>query len=303
MEKLYGIITIIFFILIISLKVEAQTKYQVVTKNIERNISDIENKRIHINAEKANIKINSWTKNSMKLVLKLSTKNTNRKIAKKELDYHKYIIDESRKEIFIRNYVLIKDNSLQSILTAEYELFIPRNCDLIIENQLGDVEIENLNGKLSIVVKYCNVTLNKLQTKLNAEIDIGNLICTNSKLVSDIKTTYTDVNMYNISGTNKLETAFGNLLITPGNELSSLFVKSSNADVNFINKNCYTYNYELLASIGKIFFLNQCLYINDEKILHNTENKNKKLNEFRYMDKNNKTKIFIRTKQGNITVN
>lgn len=282
-----------------ALNISAQQKYQVVTKLVEQEYA-YSGQLLRINAEKANIEIKVWDKQKVGLKLKLKSKHPKLEEAKKASSYLKYLVNERKKELFIKNYILISNGEeLTAKLQAEYELFVPQNCKLNISNSLGNIEINDFEGELKINQNLGDVTIAESSGSLHAFIEIGDFTCRNSNFNAVINAEYAEMILKGVLGKYEISTKMGNFTIQPQKELQLLELTSENTAVTFINSNCHNFNLFLKADHGEIKGLSQCNY-SPISVVKNTSQGKGSIKEFVYLKKKDNTKISIATKYADI---
>ena len=90
-----------FILLFLFLKIpdiKSQDIVHVVEKRIEKQFKTNLDEKIKIIANKAEIKINGWEKDELKLIIKFTASNKNKAIAEAELKYAKYSIFKEHNE-------------------------------------------------------------------------------------------------------------------------------------------------------------------------------------------------------------
>ncbi len=299
------IVLLFLFVLYSITSVFAQTKVRVVSRTIEKTFKYKENDIIKINADKANIKISGWDKNTVYVKLKIIAKNPDLRIAKKELSYMKYSLSKSGKMIDLTNNITLKRGvkSVNSYLKFEYEIKVPEKSAVIVNNYYGNVNINDLTGILKVFIEYGKLDLKNLKGILNANIQVGDITANNINLKAKINASHSEINMNNISGEYTFETNFGLINISPVQMLKKLNISSSKTQITFNNKDCMKYNFELSNLYGDIIISNKCMINNISGIKEdNTKTDNSK-KVFIYKNSDTAPLIQIRAKYANININ
>ncbi|MBN2520899.1 MAG: hypothetical protein JXB17_10370 [Bacteroidales bacterium] len=298
--KIIVIITLIYF----PRTIVSQNKVQVVTRIVEKEL--IYNKEnILINTEKAKLNINGWDKNLVAVGLKIHSKNVDKEIARKELDYMKYSIVSQNSQIIIHNSILLSNNiePLLSNISVEYEIWVPNGVKIFINNKFGSGCITNLNAKIEAYLEYCDMDIKNMQGQLKLNIKIGDLTIKHSNIKTKIETNYSEVNMDNISGNYYLKTNYGSINIIP-DLLFDLTIEADKTDIFFINSNCDEFNLELETTFGKINFNRECYIKNKSKIIiDNIGNYKQDKVELKYAEPFQQSNIKINSRFGNVTLN
>jgi len=238
------ITTVLILIALLYLsKVEtyAQGKTSILTKNIENHFTMYKKPLLCINTERGIITIKGWYHAEIKVVLKLTAKNADPLIAQKELDQMKYSITKTYNSVYLNNQmVLLRSNQeVSSVITAEYEIYVPYETNLRVYNQFGKVEIENVKGSITGELHYSDLTLNNKTGVLNLFITIGDFKSTKSNLTGVLNTRHSNISIKETAGKLQMESEYGNIRITYGAELFNLSLKSNATEINIENKSCY----------------------------------------------------------------
>ncbi|MFQ5636477.1 MAG: DUF4097 domain-containing protein [bacterium] len=157
--------------------------------------------KIILIGDEGNIVVSSWDKNEVQLKITKRVWERSQKRAEKLLDELEVTIDHSPNRLFIRERDIHKnrrdfwdlfDSDKWTRYQIDYELSVPEEIDLNIENDEGDVEVEGISGRLKCQVDEGNIVLNDLSSvRIDVDLDEGHLICKNiqgkhSSLFADI---------------------------------------------------------------------------------------------------------------------
>lgn len=232
----------------------AQTKVKVLTRVTEKSYAFSEEFLLDIDAEKADITIETIPGDSLYFILKQIVKNTNLNIAEKHLKAQKFSENKSRERLFLKNYILFdgpNENS-GSIFKNEYIIKVPSNCHVRVKNSLGNTVLTNLKKTALVNVTYGKVEVNELNGKLDANVSLGELTINQGMINGTIEAKNTVVKLQNPSGniTGKLE--FGSLsLFLNGNPLITELL-TSYCETTIINKSEGSYAFVLESVGGRI---------------------------------------------------
>lgn len=232
----------------------AQKKMQVVTRITQETYEYKEDFVLEVDAEKANVQVTQSKDNKVMVKLKQSVKNQNLKLAESHLEGHKLVFKEEKDRLYLRNYILFNDQKeeVTSLYASQYEISIPENCHLIIRNSLGDVNLQGLTGAIRLSIEYGKVILDNCNGKLDARMNIGDLIIKNSLLNVNAETHNVVMNVMGSGGAYQLNSSFGSLSYVLSPETGRIKIKSDNTDLTFINKENLVYDFDVRIKNGLI---------------------------------------------------
>ena len=243
----------------------SQEPVNVVTRRIEKEFIIQQKDHININAERGIIKIKGWTEKKVRVTLKIVAKNKELETAREEVQHMNYILTQNRNEIILKNFLLLparkEYNEISSIIRAEYEIFIPVDMSISIQNTFGSVSIRNLNSFITANLEYSDLTLQNTNTQLDLFINTGDFVCSHSDLNAKIETRYSQINFHEVKGDIKLIMMYGNINISLNKELTvNLF--ADRTDIMLINRDCFDYNYIISGEYTSLRFQPDCYFKN-----------------------------------------
>lgn len=273
MKKVKYISIFITLLLLKGNGIFCQGKVIVLTRSMEREFTMKEMPLLNINTERGIITIKGWEKKEIKVSLKLSAKNNDPKIARKELEYMKNGITGTWNSVYVSNHMLLaKPNvEISSVIIAEYEIFVPFNTDIHVDNRFGKLTIIDVKGLLDGELNYSDLSLQRKSGNINFLITIGDFTCSKSKLNGKIVTKHSNISIYETIGRLTMETEYGNMKMSYGNELLRLTVVSNATDINFENKSCKPLKLHLTGTYCPLKMDNKC-YAPDKKLMKSDYN-------------------------------
>lgn len=233
---------------------QAQTKLQVVKKNITRTWPYKEGFEVNIEGEKAEIVVETWARNEVKVDIILLAKHPDRAIAEKDLEAMHYVTEQHGKNMYFRNYIQVEPGQQkpQASLHAIYTVTLPAECPVYLKNNFGDATVNNLTKFLKLNTEFTNVGLNNLSGETFVQTKFGDIEATglNGKVFIDAKRS--DVILRDITGVFDINTQYGTLkLFTDRSELA-LNINAVRSDVYFFDPNPTENGYALEAKYGNI---------------------------------------------------
>ncbi len=271
------------------------------TKSITKTIKASQ-QHIIIDAEKANIKITEAIGQDLVIDIKFISKHSNKAIAEKQLDYIKHVLNIKKKEIYLRNYILINANEeLTGNITTEYTLEIPKNRNIRITNSLGNILVSNIDGDFNINSKYGKLNLYNIKGKLNLNAQIGEIIIKDSDLNCIVESKYLSSYFYSCGGSYRIISNLGSINFALNENLLKLNIEASGTEISLSNKACREYNLILISQKGSIF-LDDCSIKNKAFIKTDTRGSTKEKQEFIYTNMAIKQAIVVKDKFANISL-
>ena len=242
--------------LVVSLSLTAQTTLQVVTKTLEKTIPYKDGYELNIEGEKAEIKVESWSKNDIKVHTQLIAKHPDKGQAQKDLAYIKYNADQHGDMIYFRNYVSVPEGKKgpESDLSAVYTITLPEDCPLYLKNNFGLTKVNNLTNALKIHSEYSKVLLDNLSGRITVDTYFGDI--EGRRINGDVRidSRRSNITLHEIMGNWDIRAQYGILkfFTDPMQNLASLDITAEKADVYFFDPNPTFYGYNLTAHYGNI---------------------------------------------------
>ena len=283
----------------------AQDKTIILTRKIEKQLALKKDPRIFVNTERGIIRIRSWEKNEVKVLLKLSAKNKDIEKAREELDYMNYSISETRNTVFISNRMILKkpEQQISSVIRAEYEILVPRDIEIHLDNRFGNVKIEQVSGGLFGELYYSDITISRFNGDINLHISTGDFSCSKSILNGMVFTRHANISINETGGKLRLETEYGKIqLIYSDLKLYAILITQA-TDISMVHKLCYPLELVLDGSYCSLEIDKGC-YIAQEQYLKSNYDlgDEQKLWRLRYLPPDKTTRMVINAKFGSINL-
>jgi hypothetical protein len=299
-------ISILFELLFFSIESNfAQDKTMVLTRKVEQQFTKYKRPLLFINTERGIISVKGWSHAEIKVVLKLTAKNVNVDIARKELNYMTYSITETYNSVYVNNRMVLEqpNQEVSSVILAEYEIFVPYETNIHVDNRFGKLEITDVKGLIEGELHYSDLTLNRKSGPIAMLITIGDFNCTKSKLSGTLTTRHSNISISETSGKLRLETEYGNMNISYGVELLRLSILSNATIINIENKNCHSLDLSLTGEYCPLKMSGNCYtpvkqYLNSDN-KPNSDQKEWKLN---YQPPEKPAKLIINAKFGSLNM-
>ncbi len=254
MNKLIYYIAYIVQIIFYPSFLVAQTKVEVITKTVEKSFVYKSGYSLQVDGKSAKITAKGWDGAGIKVVMKLISKGLTADMAKKELEYQKYALNETNKSIVIRNYLLLPRgfDKLSTIQETEIQIYVPKNITLRIKNAFGETELSRISGQISIENEYGDIFINDLNGSVKVKSFFGDLKLNahSGTLIMDISHTETSISGF--SGSARINTNLGNVSVRSLGEISYFKVIGEKADITLKVTDIDQYFWNVRSKYGEI---------------------------------------------------
>ncbi len=209
---------------------------------------------IHVSSQKANVKINRWDKPMVWMKVTITFDNLSQDIAQKELEYARYNFLKTASEVNFSNYFSLPPgiDKINSKVNVDYQVFVPENVNLIINNEYGTCSMYNITGYLNINNKYGDILLNKVRGRLNVFANLCDVHMNGFSGNLEIDASNSDITLGDINGSAIIKSKNGTVNFEQGEGLDNLKVTSSYSEINVLINDLHRFNYELTARHAKI---------------------------------------------------
>ncbi|GAB3924564.1 DUF4097 family beta strand repeat-containing protein [Larkinella terrae] len=225
----------------------AQTRLQVVTKTVEKELTYSTGQRVNLTAQKADITIKGWNKSTVLVRLKLIAKHPEREVAERELGYLNYDIQTRNNVIDLSNRFTIpqRAGAIKGNLKAVYEVWVPTRCPVSVRNTFGDVSLSDLASEASIQLEFGKLSVANLSGKTTVISDYGDIDASELSGFFTIKAEKADITLRELSGSGTIQSRYGKLSIQPDASLTSLSVQAARTEVFLYPKRLDDFQYEV----------------------------------------------------------
>lgn len=230
----------------------AQTKVQVVSKTIERELTDVN--RLVINVNKSDLVVKGWNKSSVGLTVRMVAKHPDRAIAERELAYLSYDLRTKNGIAELTNRYTIPQTAgkVQSVLGVTLELSVPQRMAVGITSSFGDIDLSELTGEVSIKYEFGKLIISNLSGKTTATSAYGDLEASNTAGQLTLKTEKANVLLRGLSGSASLQCRYGKLTIRPDADLSALTVTANRTEIMVVPRRLDDFRYDLRNTYADI---------------------------------------------------
>lgn len=137
------------------------------SKVIKRSFEVSSTADIKINNRYGNVNLSSWNQNKVDFHIEIQVDGKDAQRVKDRLDAIK--INFSSNQNFVAAETLIENIKNQNNVNISIHYFVklPKTNNVYIQNQYGNIDIDNLKGSTNISLKYGNFTAGQLQNAIN----------------------------------------------------------------------------------------------------------------------------------------
>ncbi|MBI5914525.1 MAG: DUF4097 family beta strand repeat protein [Bacteroidetes bacterium] len=285
-------------VLMFSIELEAQTTLQVVTKTFENTFPYQNGNEVNFEGEKAEIKVETWKRNEVRVLVELIAKNTDRKAAEADLAKMVYTTEQHGKNLYFRNYVATQKGVKKptSDLRAIYTITLPADCPVYLKNNYGLTQVNNLSKALRINSQFSKIDLENVSGQIGIDTRFGDIEGRDIDGNVSINARRSDITLHDIKGNWNINSQYGvmKFFTNPSPELLTMNIVAEKSDVYFFDPKPNYYGYTLTAHYGNITVPNDLKF----NYLQNTSELKKAI----FSSKIGKSNISIKISFGDIVI-
>lgn len=247
----------------------AQVTVQVITKKIEKTFTYREGYEVNVEGEKAEVIVESWDSDEIRVLLELTAKHPNKATAEKDLEAIKHLIDRVKNKIYVRNYLSTPDGmpEPQSVLSAKYTIYVPEQCPVYLKNYFGTINVSNLLNSVKINSEFSKIGLNNVRGIMDVRTRFGDVVGANLDGDMKLNARRSDITLTDIRGRYDLTAQYGIMRIRGTKDLLGLNINVEKTDIFLENINPSLFGFNLTAQNGNINMPNNMRF----DYLQNTE--------------------------------
>ena len=242
MKQQYSKLVGLLIILLGLLQTNTITAKKEYVKTYEETYSISEGGKVELDNRYGKINIRTWSKNEVNIKVSVLVNTNSESQAESTFDRIKINFSNTPSNVSAKTTIDSKKsfwNFLQrwwgdADLSIDYEVYMPANVDLDVENKYGDLESASVEGNVVLDVKYGNFTIDHAAANLTVKLAYGNGVVA--------KANNTDVDL-----------AYGKLRINDANivTIDSKFSKITIESANKIDSDSGYDQYQL-GDIGEL---------------------------------------------------
>ena len=230
-----------------------QTMLQVVTKTVTNTFPYKNGVEVSIEGDKAEIQVETWDKNEVRVFTEIVSKNVSKKQAEIDLALMEYSTKQHGDKIYFRNFIA-EGKKPESDLKAIYTITLPADCPVYLKNNFGLTHVSNLTNSLTVNSEFSQISLENLRGKIGVNSRFGDIDGNKIDGLVTMNTRRSDITLHEISGTWNINAQYGILkfFTNPSPELLRLNIEAEKSDVFFFDPDPAQNGYVLTAHYGNI---------------------------------------------------
>lgn len=285
-------------LLLSAVMAQGQTTLQVVTKVMENTFPYKNGTEVNIEGEKAEIKVETWNRSEVKVLVELISKNTDKKTAQSDLDLMVYSTEQAGKNLYFRNYLSTAKGGKKpsSDLKAIYTITLPADCPVYLKNNYGLAQVSNLSRSLKVNSQFSKINMENVSGLIGIDTRFGDIEGSDIEGNVTINSRRSDITLHDIKGTWNINSQYGTMkfFTNPSPELLTMNINAEKSDVYFFDPKPNYYGYTLTAHYGNITVPNDLKF----NYLQNTSELKKAI----FSSKIGKSNISIKISFGDIVI-
>lgn len=162
--KLYSL----FWIILFGFQIALAEKPEIVeTKVIKRSFDVTSNADLKISNRYGNVNLTTWDQNKVDFHIEIQVDGKDAQRVKERLNSISINFSSSKSMVAAETIIENIRNSNNINIAIHYFVKLPKNNNIHIKNQYGNIDIDNLKGASNIQLQYGNFNANQLQNPVN----------------------------------------------------------------------------------------------------------------------------------------
>jgi len=233
---------------------QAQHTVQVLTRTVEQRFACPVGTLVRIRAEKATLRVQGWDQPTVKVTLQLSARHPDRAVAEQELPRARYQLEQHGSAIDLVNYFVLPAGgpALRSDLRAEYTVFMPTANAVQIVNTYGKTVLLDLSGRQQLEQDFGQIDLQNLTGRLTATVRYADVTGTNIHGVLDCEADKSALRLTGAGGRCTIRNHYGSVQLEPAADLQSVVVDAERTEVRVGVGQLARFNYQFSTAQGQL---------------------------------------------------
>ncbi|MBV6653752.1 MAG: hypothetical protein KI786_08355 [Mameliella sp.] len=233
------------------------TNLHVITKKLDKTFQYRDSYEVNIEGEKADVSIETWSKNEIYLSVEFTAKHPDKATAEADIEKIKYIAERVRNKIYIRNYISVAEGEPQpnANLSARYIVKVPEECPVYLKNYFGTANVINLAKRFRYQGEFSPVGLENVQGSIDLTTRFGDI--SGKALDGDvtISSRRSNVVLEEIKGRYSINASYGDVrILSASTGLLDLNIIGTKSNIFLFDPKLLDYSYALTAQNGNIYF-------------------------------------------------
>lgn len=230
----------------------SQGTLQVVTKRIDKTFDRTQS--IKIEAEKADIELEVWSGDKIKVSIELTAKHPNRKDAQNDLEMLKHVAEKFGNMLVLRNYIQIENDKMKPVsnLKAKFVISIPKQMMVSIQNSFGKINIKGKFKQLQLKTDFCNTELKNVSGIIKLDTHYGEVNAYDLSGKVELKSDRTEINLTKIGEDFIITGNFLKLSINSVSNLERLKIEAQKSEISLEGIFIKNHHFHLVSEYGKL---------------------------------------------------
>ena len=237
---------------------QSSAALQVVTKVIDKSFSYREGYSLNIEGERAEVRVETWSKPEIKVQIELSAKHSKKEQAEKDLEKMRYVTNKEKNKIYLRNYLDVPEGSpeTQSQMKAIYIITMPEECDIYIKNSYGLIDAKALRSSVKLNTRFSRIGLDDIMGDIDINTSFGDLFADNLDGNIKVVSRRSDLTFKHMRGRYDIDAQYGILNFFATEQLRDFNLKADKSNVFIHTLQPGAFSYNLSVQNGRVDYPN-----------------------------------------------
>ena len=238
---------------------QSSAAQQVVTKRIDKTFSYREGYSLNIEGERAEVRVETWSKPEIKVQIELSAKHSKKEQAEKDLEKMRYVTNKEKNKIYLRNYLDVPEGSpeTQSQMKAIYIITMPEECDIYIKNSYGLIDAKALRSSVKLNTRFSKIGLDDIMGDIDINTSFGDLFADNLDGNIKVVSRRSDLTFKHMRGRYDIDAQYGILNFFATEQLRDFNLRADKSNVFIHTLQPGAFSYNLSVQNGRVDYPNE----------------------------------------------
>jgi len=238
---------------------QSSATQQVVTKRIDKTFSYREGYSLNIEGERAEVRVETWSKPEIKVQIELSAKHSKKEQAEKDLEKMRYVTNKEKNKIYLRNYLDVPEGSpeTQSQMKAIYIIMMPEECDIYIKNSYGLIDAKALRSSVKLNTRFSRIGLDDIMGDIDINTSFGDLFADNLDGNIKVVSRRSDLTFKHMRGRYDIDAQYGILNFFATEQLRDFNLRADKSNVFIHTLQPGAFSYNLSVQNGRVDYPNE----------------------------------------------
>lgn len=238
---------------------QSSAAQQVVTKRIDKTFSYREGYSLNIEGERAEVRVETWSKPEIKVQIEISAKHSKKEQAEKDLEKMRYVTNKEKNKIYLRNYLDVPEGSpeTQSQMKAIYIITMPEECDIYIKNSYGLIDAKALRSSVKLNTRFSRIGLDDIMGDIDINTSFGDLFADNLDGNIKVVSRRSDLTFKHMRGRYDIDAQYGILNFFATEQLRDFNLRADKSNVFIHTLQPGAFSYNLSVQNGRVDYPNE----------------------------------------------